>query len=463
MRNPLKLLVALFLFTCSLAYGQGKMPAPKPKKTRILFLLDGSGSMNAKWENSVRMTVAKDLLSKMVDSLKTHKNVEMALRVYGHQFPNRENNCTDSKLEVGFAPGNSEQIKKRIKAISAKGNTPITYSLEQSAKDFPTDPNARNVIIIITDGLESCKGDPCKASLALQKKRIFLRPFVIGIGATEEFQKQFECVGQYYNAADIKTFENVLDDVVTNALSTTTVSVELKDEQGKPVETNVNMTFINRLTGEPEYNYVHYLDANGKTDILDIDALLDYDLVINTIPAIVEKNLKIKAGKHNVFSVTAPQGYLNFRQEAPTAYGTVTAIIRKNGSPQTLAWTTYGTTQKLLAGKYDIELLTLPRYYLNDVVVKQGETKIVTYPMPGLLNITSELQGYGSIYTIDSEASQKWIYNLPESNSKVNLPLLPGKYRLVYRAKSARASKFTETKDFTITSGKTTTVKLFGQ
>ena len=65
------------------------MPPKKPKKTRILFLLDGSGSMNAKWENSVRMTVAKQLLSKMVDSLKTHKNLEMALRVYGHQFPNR--------------------------------------------------------------------------------------------------------------------------------------------------------------------------------------------------------------------------------------------------------------------------------------------------------------------------------------------------------------------------------------
>lgn len=455
--------VFVFLFFVSFVVQGQNMPAPKPKKTRILFLLDGSGSMNAKWENSVRMTVAKELLSKMVDSLKTHKNLEMALRVYGHQFPNKENNCTDSKLEVGFAPGNSDQIKKRIKAISAKGNTPITYSLEQSAKDFPADPNSRNVIIIITDGLESCKGDPCKASLALQKRRIFLRPFVIGIGATEEFQKQFECVGQYYNAADIKTFSNVLDDVVTTALSTTTVSVELKDEQGKPVETNVNMTFINTVTGEPEYNYVHYLDANGKTDILDIDALLNYDLVINTIPAIVEKNLKIKAGKHNVFSVTAPQGYLNFRQEAPTAYGTVTAIIRKNGSPNTLAWVPYGSTQKLLAGKYDIELLTLPRFYLNDVQVKQGETKIVTYPMPGLLNVTSDLQGYGSIYSIDKEGSQHWIYNIAENSSKINLPLLPGKYRLVFRAKSARASKFTESKDFTITSGKTTTMKLFGQ
>ena len=107
------------------------------------------------------------------------------------------------------------------------------------------------------------------------------------------------------------------------------------------------------------------------------------------------------------------------------------------------------------------KLLTLPRVYMNDVAVKQGETNNLSYPMPGLLNITSELQGYGSIYTIDDNGSQKWIYNLPESNSKINLPLQPGKYRLVYRAKGANASKFTDVKDFKIASGATSTIKLF--
>src|SRR5688572_19728733 len=147
MRNSFRLLFFLIIFGFS-AQAQNTPPTPKPKKTRILFLLDGSGSMNAKWENKDRMTIAKGLLTKMVDSLKTRKNLEMALRVYGHQFPNKDNVCTDSKLEVAFAPGNSEQIKKRIKAITPKGNTPITYSLEQSAKDFPVEANSRNVIII---------------------------------------------------------------------------------------------------------------------------------------------------------------------------------------------------------------------------------------------------------------------------------------------------------------------------
>ena len=55
----------------------------RPTKTRILFLLDGSGSMYARMDNDFRINVAKRLLTKIVDSLVNAKNVEIALRVYG--------------------------------------------------------------------------------------------------------------------------------------------------------------------------------------------------------------------------------------------------------------------------------------------------------------------------------------------------------------------------------------------
>ncbi|MDQ3290567.1 MAG: VWA domain-containing protein, partial [Bacteroidota bacterium] len=255
--SKILLLLGLFLAMHGLSYAQTTVKKPEPvKKTRILFLLDGSGSMLAKWESSDRMKVAKILLSRLVDSLAQYQNLELALRVYGHQFDKEKNNCTDSRLEVPFKEGNEEQIKTRLRQIVPRGNTPITYSLEQAAKDFPVDNNSRNVLILITDGLESCGGDPCATAVALQKKHIFLKPFVIGIGIEKQFVPELACMGQYFNAADISSFRKVLDNVVKMALSKTTVSVELKDEQGKPVETNVNLTFINNVTEEPEYNYV---------------------------------------------------------------------------------------------------------------------------------------------------------------------------------------------------------------
>ena len=93
-------------------YGQEKQEQPK---TRILFLLDASGSMLAKWENSDRMTIAKNLLAHLVDSLERYDNLEVALRVYGHQFGRERNDCKDTRLEVPFSENNTEAIQKKLK------------------------------------------------------------------------------------------------------------------------------------------------------------------------------------------------------------------------------------------------------------------------------------------------------------------------------------------------------------
>ncbi|OUJ72861.1 vWA domain-containing protein [Hymenobacter crusticola] len=441
-----------------------KAPPEKPRTTRILFLLDASGSMNAPWEGRPRMEVAKSLLAKMADSLNTYPNLELGLRVYGHLHEAKENNCEDSKLEVPFGARNAAAIKAKLKALQNRGNTPITYSLQQSANDFPADRTARNVLILITDGLESCKGDPCATSLALQRKRVFLKPFVIGIGAEKEFGKQLECLGQYYNAADVKTFRSVLDNVITQTLQKTTVSVNLTDESGRPVESNVNMTFVNNVTEQPEYNYVHYRDDQGKPDVLDIDALQSYDLVINTVPPVRQQNLAIRAGKANVLTYKTPQGTLALQSPnlTPNPYGKVQAVVRAAGNPTTVVALPFGTKQKLLAGNYEVEVLTLPRI-MRRISIKQGQETTVTYEAPGTLNIVTDLKGYGSIYRLNDDESQTWVYNLPEVSSKINLPMQPGAYRLVFRTKTSTGSKFTDTRNFTIRAAQTTSVSIFGR
>jgi len=446
------------------ALGQNA-PPERPKVTRILFLLDASGSMMAPWEGAPRWEVAKRLLARMADSLNAYPNLELALRVYGHQHPNAEQNCEDSRLEVPFAPKNAAAIKTRLKTLKAQGNTPITYSLMQSAKDFPLDKTSRNVLLLITDGVESCKGDPCATSLALQRKRIFLKPFVIGIGAEKDFGKQLECLGTYYNAAEVKTFKTVLNDVIAQTLAKTTVAVNLTDEAGRPVESNVNMTFVNNVTGQPEYNYVHYRDTQGKADVLDIDALQSYDLIINTVPAVRQENLVIKPGKANVLTYKTPQGTLLLQPPSitPNPYGgPVQAVVHAASSAATGLALPMGSRQKLLAGTYDVELLTLPRI-AQRVSIRQGQTSSVTYAAPGTLNITSDLKGYGSIYRLNDDESQTWIYNLPEASSKVNLAMQPGAYRLVFRTANSQGSKFTDVRNFTIRSAQTSSVAIFGR
>lgn len=463
--GPLRgsLLAMVFALLFAMPARAQNAPLEKTKVTRILFLLDASGSMMAPWEGQPRWVVAKKMLGKMVDSLNAYPNLELGLRVYGHQYPNAEKNCQDSKLEVPFAPRNAKAIKDKLVTLQAQGNTPITYSLLESASDFPTDRASRNVLLLITDGLESCNADPCAASLALQRKHIFLKPFVIGIGAERDFGKQLECLGQYYNAAEVKTFRTVMNDVIAKTLSKTTVAINLTDDAGRPVESNVNMTFINNVTDQPEYNYVHYRDAQGKADVLDIDALQSYDLEINTVPPVRQKNLVIKPGTANVLTYKTPQGtlWLQSPQLVPNPYGTLRGVVRLPGGSTVVALN-FGERQKLLTGSYEVELLTLPRI-TKRITIKQGQENTVTCPSPGILNVTSDLKGYGSLYRLNDDESQTWIYALPEASSKVNLPMQPGAYRLVYRTKTANGSKFTEVRNFTIRSGQTTSVAIFGK
>ncbi|WP_019948070.1 vWA domain-containing protein [Hymenobacter aerophilus] len=468
MQNMRQWLAFLGLLLLLLLPGAGRAQnaAPAaPRTTRILFLLDASGSMRAPWEGEQRWDVAKRLLSKMVDSLNTYPHLELALRAYGHQHDNKENNCEDSRLEVPFAPKNAAAIKTRLKTIQPRGNTPITYSLLQSANDFPADKQSRNVLILITDGLESCKGDPCATSLALQRKRVFLKPFVIGIGAEREFGKQLECLGTYYNAADVSTFRTILNDVVAQTLAKTTVAVNLTDERGRPVESDVNLTFVNNVTGQPEYNYVHYRNAQGQPDALDIDALQSYDLTINTVPPVRATNLAIKPGRANVLTYKTPQGTLRLQNPSlsPNPYGRVQAVVRARGNPETVLALPFGNRQKLLAGDYEVELLTLPRQ-VRRLSIRQGQETAVTYEAPGILNIVSDYKGFGSIYQLGPDGEQTWVYDLPAGgSSKLNLPLQPGAYRLVFRTATAIGSRFTDVRNFTIRSGQTSSVSLFGR
>ena len=205
MRAKLSYLLVLVLFYTLTSQGQ-KQYQQIPEKTRILFLLDGSGSMLGKWERTTRMGAAKQLLSELVDSLRSNEQVELALRVYGHQFHRRLQNCKDTKLEVGFSPKNHDLIIRKLRDITPQGTTPISYSLQELEKDFPTDNSYRNIVIIITDGLESCDGDPCEVSRVLQKKQIFLRPFVIGLGMNKSFDEQFDCLGRFFDATNIRSF-----------------------------------------------------------------------------------------------------------------------------------------------------------------------------------------------------------------------------------------------------------------
>ncbi|HRD52977.1 MAG TPA: hypothetical protein PKY96_10065, partial [Flavobacteriales bacterium] len=79
--------------------------APQPPLTRMLFVFDASNSMNAFWGNQPKINSARELLLKSLQRLEGQPDLELALRLYGHQTPIQpgKQDCDDTRLEVPFA------------------------------------------------------------------------------------------------------------------------------------------------------------------------------------------------------------------------------------------------------------------------------------------------------------------------------------------------------------------------
>lgn len=449
-----KLLLLLFLFTAGMASVHAQ------KKTRILFLLDGSGSMYAKMQNETRISAAKRLLGNMVDSLRHVNNVEIALRIYGHRSPTSAHDCKDTRLEVPFSPDNHDEMISVIQGVIPKGTTLIAHSLQEAAYDFPKEDGVRNVIILITDGLEECSGDPCAISEALQRQGVVLKPFIIGVGGDPSFINFYDCVGRYFDASTEGEFENILGVVVSQAINETTCQVNLLDIQGRALETNVNMTFYDQRTKRPIHNFIHTMNDRGVPDTLTVDPSFVYDIQVHTVPPVYKTGVTLIPGRHNIIAIDAPQGQLSLKVDGVTAYPDLQAIVRKKGETQTLLVQEFNATQKFIVGKYDIEILTLPRIYMYNISVDQTKTTLINIPQPGKLHLIGNQEYFGAIYQMKGNMLE-WVCDIDNSQKRQILTLQPGKYKLIYRAKRVTKTYMTIEKLFEVQSGQSTHLNLF--
>jgi Ca-activated chloride channel family protein len=422
-------------------------------KTRILFLFDGSGSMWGVWEKEQKINIAKRLLTQLIDSLGRIPEIEIAFRAYGHSSPKELKDCKDTKLEVPFGPNNKDKIIEKLKAIVPKGTTPIAYSLAQAANDFPPTKQVRNIIIIITDGIEECKGDPCAVSIALQQRGIVLKPFIIGLGIGEDLAKQLECAGNFFNAKSEKAFSQLLNVVVSTAINSTSAQVNLLDIYNKPSETDVNMTFYDNRTGIIHYNFYHTFDALGLPDTLFLDPVFKYNITVHTIPPVHKSNVELIPGKHNIIPISAPQGYLKLVIEGITNYPKLFCIVKNLSTGEIINVQEFNKTEKYLVGKYALEILSLPRTH-KTIEIQQNSTTTLQIDQPGKVSIYTGLPMLASIYQM-VDGKLEWVCNLDPAITYQNQTLImqPGTYTISYRRKNSFITYYTNELTFKVSSG----------
>ena len=178
------------------------------------------------------------------------------------------------------------------------------------------------------------------------------------------------------------------------------------------------------------------------------------------MPPVQKDSVELTPGKHTVIGIDAPQGYLTLKPNGTNEYKDLKYIIRKKGDMSTLLVSEADALEKLIVGKYDVEVLSLPRINLNDILVSQSKTTTVQIPQPGIANVVMQNPGYGQLF-LNEKNKLKQLYNIGENSVKETLVLQPGNYTIVFRPKNSKESIYTITREFRIESGAAVQVKLY--
>lgn len=172
--------------------------------SNVLFIVDASGSMKKKLASGEsRMDAAKKAIRNALSTIPGE--VRLGLLLYGHR---KAKDCSDIELVSPIGADDATAIADRISGLKARGETPIAESLNQAARSFAALKGQDNRIILVTDGIEECKGDPCAAAQAIRNAGLDLKVDLVGFTLTEQQRALVQCVpeitgGTYYDAQDV--------------------------------------------------------------------------------------------------------------------------------------------------------------------------------------------------------------------------------------------------------------------
>lgn len=203
----------------------------------VALVLDASGSMRERLPDGVtRMDAAKRAVGKLVSTLPG--DTRLAFRAYGHQSPTKDRNCKDTALLSPF--GSVTQVKDTVVAqansLVPQGYTPISYVLQQAANDLTSEEATVHTVVLVSDGKETCPGDPCAVAKSLAEADAKLVIHTIGVGVDGATREQLNCIanaarGMYQDAANTAELEKV----VAVAAETETIEIATK-QAAKSVE-----------------------------------------------------------------------------------------------------------------------------------------------------------------------------------------------------------------------------------
>lgn len=170
----------------------------------IELILDASGSMLQKMGAQARIELARNALDQLIQH-DIAAGTPVALRVFGH----KKADACDTELVSPLRPLDRAALGATVRALAAKNlaKTPIAQSLAEVANDL-AGVEGQALVILVTDGEETCDGDPAAEITRLRQQGFELVVNIVGFAIDEyALQREFQAWaelggGSYFNADD---------------------------------------------------------------------------------------------------------------------------------------------------------------------------------------------------------------------------------------------------------------------
>ena len=200
---------ALDVVTAHNADGSPGRPVVAPD-VAVELVLDTSGSMRGRFGKSTRIAVAQQVLTSVI-----HDDLPQGMPVALRMFTQRPRSC-DTELLVPLSPLDQTTMAATIQGVHIVNSvrTPLAAAIEKVGDDLASVTGPR-IVIIVSDGRETCGGDPVQAVRDLTAKGLDVALDIVGLGLDRAGRKALRAIahagnGTYHDARDPKTLEEAI-------------------------------------------------------------------------------------------------------------------------------------------------------------------------------------------------------------------------------------------------------------
>lgn len=434
----------------------GAVQAQQPEKTRLLLIMDCSNSMWDHWQSGSKIKVTQQVLLSFLDSISKQHDVDVALRVFGHL--NKEQFGT--RLEVPFGSDNIYRLQSKIKTLVPQGGCTAAAALTDALSDFPATGSSRNLILIVTDGMDDCDAEICDVARQVQLSGVVVQTFVLSIGGN--LSAHASCAGSVFPVVNEEEFSKTLYDIFRLSGHKAKVVLNMVDATGDLYETEHPVAFYDHRTGVIRQSTIYSVDSKLRPDTLLMDPLVTYDMAVFTHPPLRREAMQFSIDRPNNVDITVSEGTLKVQyvgQRPQWQQTAVDVVVRRAGGGERVAAQEVGEVGQYLAGRYDVEVQTLPVTTLRGVEVRGNAATELSVPMPGML-VLSKPKGIttGAIFRL-RDGQVEFATDLNPSTAGERLLLQPGQYELVLHPQNATKYDKVQTKRFVIESSQTTKIQ----